>query len=139
MTHLLKQQLGLVLIVAAVVLEARLQVPARDELHHEVDAGLRVVDVEQLDDVRVVDALEDLHLGALEAEVLLQLPLLLDDLDGHLVAGAAVLRLPHGAERAAAQHVPDAEGRGHLVRVRVRVRARVRARARARVRVRVRV
>ena len=62
MTHLPEQQLGLVLIVAAVVLEARLQVAARDELHHEVYAGLRVVDVEQLDDVRVVDALEDLHL-----------------------------------------------------------------------------
>ena len=37
--HLLEQQLGLVLIVAAVVLEARLQVPAGDELHHEVYAG----------------------------------------------------------------------------------------------------
>ena len=38
------------------------ELSARDELHHEVYAGLRVVDVEQLDDVRVVDALEDLHL-----------------------------------------------------------------------------
>ena len=40
-----------------------------DELHDEIDAGLAVVDVEQLDDVRVVDALEDLDLVRVRLEV----------------------------------------------------------------------
>ena len=40
-----------------------------DELHDEIDAGLAVVDVKQLDDVRVVDALEDLHLVRVRAGV----------------------------------------------------------------------
>ena len=57
------------LIVAALVLEASLQVASGDELHDEIHAGLRVVDVEELDNVRVVDALQDLHLARVRVRV----------------------------------------------------------------------
>eukprot|EP00964_Phaeocystis_antarctica_P111966 scaffold76205_cov59-Phaeocystis_antarctica.AAC.2 len=55
--------------VRAAAWPARLEVASGDELHDEIDAGLAVVDVEQLDDVRVVDALEDLDLVRVRVEV----------------------------------------------------------------------
>lgn len=106
--------------------EEHLEGASEHELHDEVDAILRQEDVAQLDDVRVVDGLEDLDLGRLEPEVLLQLPPLLEDLHRHQLARAAVARLPHGAEGAASERVAHAEGR-----VDVEWHARLRARHRA--------
>lgn len=77
---------------------------AADELHDEVDLGLGGHDLEQLDDVGMPNTAEngDLALDVGDEPTLQDL-LLVDDFDGHALAGLGVAGMVHLREGSVAQ------------------------------------